>query len=109
MALKVSFDLKQKISKYSFNFHYGFGFKFFVFFYPGVSALVSKLNSSLAASNLFCKDTNNDKGNSSTNQNDKKIKEILPWLSSFNNRCRSAVGSKNIKLFESLLMLYLRY
>ena len=99
-------------------------FKFFVFFYLGVSALVDKLNSSLAGSDLFSKQTNNNEETSSaevkddcvlntgsddySDKDDKRILPILPWHNNFKSECMSALGTKNIKLLHNLLNVFLR-
>lgn len=72
-----------------------------------VSALVSKLNSCSAIGADGSDDRHKSDSSATNNLDGRKTQETFPWLSDFWESCRSSVGTKNIKVLESLVLEYL--
>ncbi|XP_069697034.1 uncharacterized protein [Periplaneta americana] len=50
-----------------------------------------------------------DKLGAESNQEESKMESVFPWLKNFGNLCRSSLSSKNVKLLENLMTVYLQH
>ncbi|KAG8228735.1 hypothetical protein J437_LFUL007070 [Ladona fulva] len=70
----------------------------------GVSALVSRLNSS----NPGAEDADNEKSRRDPNKTkEQKMQDTFPWISGFSSLCQATVGCRNMKALECLMNKYL--